>query len=76
MHIGQYIQIVLKKKNMSSQDLVNRINELHLCNGKIYKNAISEMLNGNRKITKKVAEKMEVALNLPESSLTELIKVR
>ena len=29
MQIGQYIKLILQKKDMTQQDLVNKLNELH-----------------------------------------------
>ena len=48
MQIGQYIKLILQKKNMTQQDLVNKLNELHfsakggttLYNGKKNRNSI------------------------------------
>lgn len=73
MQIGTYIKLILEKKNMKQQDLVNRINELHLANGTMYKNKISEMLNGQREITPVMARRFEIALDLPKYSLVELV---
>ncbi len=73
MQIGTYIKLILQKKNMTQQDLVNRINELHLANGTMYKNKISEMLNGQMSITTVMARKIEIALDLPKYSLVELV---
>lgn len=58
---------------MTQRDLTNRINELHLANGTMYKNKISEMLNGKMNITPVMARKIEIALNLPKYSLVELV---
>lgn len=75
MQIGQYIKLILQKKNMTQQDLVNKLNELHFSakGGTISKNNISNILNGNLPLHYTMARRIEIALELPEYSLVEIV---
>lgn len=75
MQIGQYIKLILQKKNMTQQDLVNRLNELHLSakGGTITKHNISNILNGNLLLNYTMARRIEIALELPKYSLVEIV---
>ena len=75
MQIGQYIKLILQKKNMTQQDLVNKLNELHFSakGGTISKNNISNILNGNLPLHYTMARRIEIALELPKYSLVELV---
>lgn len=74
MTIGTYIRIILKKKGLSQQDLVDLMNKKGLCTGKqVHKQHISNYLNSIAKITPTMARKMEIALDLPKYSLVEMV---
>jgi hypothetical protein len=48
------------------------MNELHLIDGKMTKNKISAIINGER-CSPFLARKIEIALELPKHSLVELV---
>ena len=75
MQIGQYIKLILQKKNMTQQDLVNKLNKLHFSakGGTITKHNISNILNGNLSLHYTMARRIEIALELPKYSLVELV---
>lgn len=66
--------MILTKKNMTQQDLVNRLNELHLGeNGDITKNKISAVLNQGMGLSPYFARKIEIALDLPKYSIVSKV---
>jgi len=73
MNIGMYLKVLLQKKNMSQMDLVNKLNEMHLSDGKVYKNKMSEYINGHLAISPYMARKIEIAMELPKYSLVKLV---
>lgn len=75
MQIGQYIKLILQKKNMTQQDLVNKLNELHFSakGGTITKHNISNILNGVVPLHYTMARRIEIALELPKYSLVEIV---
>ena len=75
MQIGQYIKLILQKKNMTQQDLVNKLNELNFSakGGTITKHNISNILNGAVPLHYTMARRIEIALELPKYSLVELV---
>lgn len=75
MQIGQYIKLILQKKNMTQQDLVNKLNKLHFSakGGIITKHNISNILNGAVPLHYTMARRIEIALELPKYSLVELV---
>lgn len=75
MQIGQYIKLILQKKNMTQQDLVNKLNELHFSakGGTITKHNISNILNRAVPLHYTMARRIEIALELPKYSLVELV---
>lgn len=59
---------------MTQQDLVNRLNELHLGeNGDITKNKISAVLNQGMGLSPYFARKIEIALDLPKYSIVSKV---
>lgn len=75
MHIGTYIKLILIKKNMTQQDLVNRLNELGLAdhNEIVRKHTISDIVNGKLTISPSMARKIEIALDVPKYSIVNII---
>lgn len=59
---------------MTQQDLVNRLNKLHLGeNGDITKNKISAVLNQGMGLSPYFARKIEIALDLPKYSIVSKV---
>ena len=77
MQIGQYIKLILQKKNMTQQDLVTKLNELRFSakGGTISKNNISNILNGHLPLHYTMARRIEIALELQKYSLVEIVGV-
>lgn len=75
MHIGTYIKLVLTKKNMTQQALVDRLNELGLTNNNeiVRKHTISDIVNGKLTISPFMARRLEIALDMPKYSIVNLI---
>lgn len=75
MHIGTYIKLILTKKNLTQQYLVDRLNELGLVerNEIVRKHTISDIVNGKQTISPFMARKIEIALDLPKYSMVNLI---
>ncbi len=65
MQIGTYIKLILQKKNMTQQELANRL--------KVPKQNISNIINGETAISSLRARKIEKALDLPKYELVELV---
>lgn len=67
MQIGAYIKLILQKKNMTQQQLADKMN--------LPRQNISNMINGtgSKTITYIQARKIEIALDLPKYSLVELV---
>lgn len=65
MQIGTYIKLILEKKNMTQQQLADKMN--------LPKQNVSNMINGSRQIGSFGARKIEIALDLPKYSLVELV---
>lgn len=67
MQIGTYIKLILQKKNMTQQQLADKMN--------LPRQNVSNMINGtgSKTITCIQARKIEIALNLPKYSLVELV---
>lgn len=65
MQIGTYIKLILQKKNMTQQQLADKLN--------LPKQNISNMINGSKQVGPYSARKIEIALDLPKYSLVELI---
>lgn len=79
MHLGEYLKILMIKKNITGQDLANMLNkqegmEFHN-RGKatVTKHQVSYWINGIEGISPLMARRIEIALNLKENSLVELI---
>lgn len=75
MHIGTYIKLILIKKNMTQQALVDRLNELGLTNNNeiVRKHTISDIVNGKLTISPFMARRLEIALDMPKYSIVNLI---
>lgn len=75
MHIGTYIKLVLIKKNMTQQELVDRLNKLGLVkeNQTVRKHTISDITNGRLTPSSYLARRIEIALDLPKYSIVKLI---
>lgn len=75
MHIGTYIKLILIKKNMTQQALVDRLNELGLTNNNeiVRKHTISDIVNGRLTISPFMARRLEIALDMPKYSIVNLI---
>lgn len=75
MNIGTYIKLILTKKNMTQQDLVNRLNDLGLAdnNEVVRKHTISDIVNGRLTISPFMARKIEIALDMPKYSIVNII---
>ncbi len=75
MHIGTYLKLVLTKKNMTQQALVDRLNELGLTNNNeiVRKHTISDIVNGKLTISPFMARRLEIALDMPKYSIVNLI---
>lgn len=67
MQIGTYIKLILQKKNMTQQQLADKMN--------LPRQNVSNMINetGSKTITYITARKIEIALDLPKYSLVELV---
>ncbi len=65
MPIGTYIKLILKKKNISQQELANKTG--------LTKQKVSNLLNGITPISPAMARRIEIALNLPKYSLVEIV---
>lgn len=74
--LGNYIRIILEKKGLKQQDIVNRVNELGLMqNGGVFtRQDLSNFLNGIKPISERNCERIEIALELPKGSLKRFIK--
>ena len=75
MHIGTYIKLILIKKNMTQQALVDRLNELGLVkeNESVRKHTISDIINGKLGISPYMARRIEIALDVPKYSIVRLV---
>ncbi len=65
MQIGTYIKLILQKKNMTQQELANRLG--------IARTHMSAIINGAEAISAVRARKIEKALDLPKYELVELV---
>lgn len=65
MQIGTYIKLILQKKNMTQQQLADKL--------QVPKQNISNIINGSMPIGSLRARKIEIALDLPKYSLVELV---
>lgn len=75
MHIGTYLKLVLTKKNMTQQALVDKLNELGLTDNNeiVRKHTISDIVNGRLTISPFMARRLEIALDMPKYSIVNLI---
>lgn len=75
MHIGTYLKLVLTKKNMTQQALVDKLNELGLTDNNeiVRKHTISDIVNGKLTISPFMARRLEIALDMPKYSIVNLI---
>ncbi|MCI8655638.1 MAG: helix-turn-helix transcriptional regulator [Clostridia bacterium] len=65
MQIGTYIKLILQKKNMTQQQLADKL--------QVPRQNISNIINGSMQIGALRARKIEIALDLPKYSLVELV---
>lgn len=65
MQIGTYIKLILQKKNMTQQQLADKI--------QVPKQNVSNYINGSMQIGSLRARKIEIALDLSKYSLVELV---
>lgn len=65
MQIGTYIKLILQKKNMTQQQLADKMN--------LPRQNISNMINGSIQIGSVRARKIEIALDLSKYSLVEIV---
>ncbi len=65
MQIGTYIKLILQKKNMTQQQLADKL--------QVPKQNISNIINGSIQIGSVRARKIEIALDLPKYSLVEIV---
>ena len=73
--ISTIIRVIMKRKNITQKQLLDKMNELDLGDGKpLVKQHISNLLNGNEKFGTIWARRFEIALDLEEGYLTNLVK--
>ncbi len=65
MQIGTYIKLILQKKNMTQQQLADKL--------QVPKQNVSNIINGSIQIGSVRARKIEIALDLPKYSLVEIV---
>lgn len=65
MQIGTYIKLILQKKNMTQQQLADKL--------QVPKQNISNIINGSIQIGSVRARKIEIALDLLKYSLVEIV---
>lgn len=71
--VNDIIRKQLKKRKMSQQDLVDRINKLGISEGKVSIQNVNNMLNNPNEIRPVLVKKIEIALNMPKDSLMALL---
>lgn len=71
--VNDIIRKQLKKRKMSQQDLVDRINALGISEGKVSIQNVNNMLNDPNEIRPVLVKKIEIALNMPKDSLMALL---
>lgn len=71
--VNDIIRKQLKKRKMSQQDLVDRINRLGISEGKVSIQNVNNMLNDPNEIRPVLVKKIEIALNMPKDSLMALL---
>ena len=78
LDFGTYMRIILMKKKMSQQDVVNRINDMQLMeNGAMFtRQKLSNILNGIIPLSATNAYRIEKALELEEGSLEKFVTGR
>ena len=73
--LGSYIRIILEKKGLKQQDVVNKINDLGLMeDGATFtRQKLSNILNGLAPFSRVNQRKLEIALDLPKDSLEKFV---
>ena len=67
-----YVKMILKKKNMTQVDLINRMKELKLADDKtLAKQKLNNAINIRMGYT--WARRIEIALDLPQYSLVKMV---
>lgn len=80
MILGEYLKIILLKKGLSQQDLVNKLNaqkgmNVHKHgNATITKFQVSYWINGTENISPLMARRIELALDLEKNSLGQFVQ--
>lgn len=72
INVGIYVKILLKRRNMTQIDLLNKMKELKLAEDKTL---VKQKLNNaiNIKMGYIWARRIEIALDLPEYSLIKMV---
>lgn len=75
MNVNDYIELILEKKGWSKMDLCRALNKLEARLGdmRTSKQYINEYMSGNMPFRPKVLAKWEIALDLPEGTLMNLV---
>lgn len=71
--VNDIIRKQLKNRKMTQQDLVNRINEMGISEGKVSIQNINNLLNDPNEIRPVLVKKIEIALHMPKDSLMSLL---
>ncbi len=70
--VGNYIKVILKKRNMTQKDLLDKMNKLKLGNDiELNKQHLNNAIN--LKMTYIWARRIEIALELPQYSLVRMV---
>ena len=70
--VGNYIKVILKKRNMTQKDLLDKMNKLKLGNDiELNKQHLNNAINLN--MTYIWARRIEIALELPQYSLVRMV---
>lgn len=76
LDVISYIKLVLKKKNMSNMDFVRAINKVEEKTGvkeRTLKQNINSYFNGNLNLGYDMARRMELALDLKDKTLIDML---
>ena len=80
MHLGEYLKIILIKKNVTQQELANLLNKQKGMNVRnegtstVTRFQVSYWVNGTERISPLMARRIELALDLKENSLVGLVE--
>jgi len=75
MGVGEYVDLILKKKKITRTEFTKRINEVEklLGDSRTTVTNITNYLNGYHSIGRKAAARWEVALDLEEGTLLRMV---